>query len=100
MTVAGLIEQYNNERPNQVDDDVKVLWLRKCEQMLINEIFLSHKHDLEDEAKQKRGKGRRRQKPHRRKRIIPRRVARPADSEPRCHASYYTKSQLRLRCSG
>lgn len=51
MTVAGLIEQYNNERPNQVDDDVKVLWLRKCEQMLINEIFLSHKHDLEAEDK-------------------------------------------------
>lgn len=49
MTVAGLIEQFNAERPNQVDDDVKVYWLRKCEQMLINEVLKSHEHDLEDE---------------------------------------------------
>lgn len=49
MTVAGLIEQFNAERPNQIQDDVKVYWLRKCEQMLINEILISHEHDLEDE---------------------------------------------------
>lgn len=50
-TVAQIIEQYNAERPNQVDDSVKVIWLRKCEQMLINEIYVQHDHDLEDETK-------------------------------------------------
>lgn len=48
-TVAGIIEQYNNERPNQVADNLKVNWLRKCEKMIINEILISHEHDLEDE---------------------------------------------------
>lgn len=51
MTVAGLIEQFNAEHPNQMHDDVKVYWLRKCEQMLINEVLMSHEHDLEDEDK-------------------------------------------------
>jgi len=51
MTVAGLIEQYNTERPNQVADELKVGWLKRCEQMLINEIYSSHEHDLEDEKK-------------------------------------------------
>ena len=50
-TVAEIIGQYNNERPNQVGDDLKVLWLRKCEQAIINEIFVSHEHDLEAESK-------------------------------------------------
>lgn len=50
-TVAQIIEQYNAERPNQTEDSVKVLWLRKCEQMLINEIYVQHEHDLEDESK-------------------------------------------------
>lgn len=49
MTVAGIIEQFNTEKPNQVDDALKVLWLRKCEQMIINEILMSHEHNLEDE---------------------------------------------------
>ena len=49
MTVAGLIEQFNAERPNDIADEVKVGWLKKCEQMIINEILVSHKHDLEDE---------------------------------------------------
>lgn len=49
MTVAGLIEQYNAERPNQIADDVKVSWLKKCEQMLINEVLISHEHNLEAE---------------------------------------------------
>lgn len=49
MTVVGIIEQFNTERPNQVDDALKVMWLRKCEQMIINEILMSHEHDLEDE---------------------------------------------------
>lgn len=48
-TVAQIIEQYNTERPNQVDDALKVIWLRKCERMIINEVLVSHEHDLEDE---------------------------------------------------
>lgn len=53
MTVAGIIEQFNAERPNQIQDDVKVYWLRKCEQMLINEVLISHEHDLEAEGNQR-----------------------------------------------
>lgn len=49
MTVAGLIEQFNAERPNDIADEVKVGWLQKCEQMIINEILKSHEHDLEDD---------------------------------------------------
>lgn len=49
MTVAGLIESYNNERPNQIADNLKINWLRKCERMIINEILISHEHNLEDE---------------------------------------------------
>ena len=52
-TVAQTIEQFNTEYPNQVDDALKVTWLRKCEQMLINEIYIQHEHDLEDESKLK-----------------------------------------------
>lgn len=48
MTVAGIIEQYNAERPNQVDDSTKLVWLKKLEKMIINEVIISHKHDLED----------------------------------------------------
>ena len=51
MTVAGIIEQYNTERPNKVSDALKVGWLKKCEQMLINEVLIQHKHDLTDEKK-------------------------------------------------
>lgn len=50
-TVAQIIEQYNAERPNTTEDSIKVLWLRKCEQMLINEIYVQHEHDLEAESK-------------------------------------------------
>jgi len=49
MTVAGIIEQFNTERPNTVSDDIKVTWLKKVEQMLINEVMVQHDHDLEDE---------------------------------------------------
>lgn len=45
MTVAALIEQYNTERPNNIEDALKVTWLRKCEQMIINEVVDSHTHD-------------------------------------------------------
>lgn len=50
-TVAQIIEQYNAERPNQVADELKVLWLRKFEHIIINEVLISHEHDLEDENK-------------------------------------------------
>lgn len=50
MTVAGLIEQYNFERPNHIQDEIKVNWLKKCERMLINEVFLMHEHPLEAES--------------------------------------------------
>lgn len=49
MTVAGLIEQFDAERPNDLSDDTKKNWLKKCEQMIINEILISHEHDLESE---------------------------------------------------
>lgn len=45
MTVAALIEQYNTERPNNIEDALKVTWLRKCEQMIFNEVTDSHDHD-------------------------------------------------------
>lgn len=50
-TVAEIISQYNTERPNSVEDAQKVLWLRKCERMIINEILVSHEHDLEEETR-------------------------------------------------
>lgn len=51
MRVAGIIEQFNVERPNTVDDSVKLGWLKKCEQMIVNEVIIQHEHDLEDETK-------------------------------------------------
>ena len=51
MTVAEIIEQYNTERPNQASDELKIGWLKKCEQMIINEVIISHEHDLTDEDK-------------------------------------------------
>lgn len=48
MTVAGIIEQYNSEFNNQIDDSVKLGWLKKLEQMIINEVINSHAHDLAD----------------------------------------------------
>jgi len=40
MTVVGMIEQYNLERPNSVEDSVKKDFLRKCEADLINNVIL------------------------------------------------------------
>ena len=51
MKAAGIIEQFNTERPNQIDDSLKLGWLRKCEQMIINEVLIRHEHDLESEDK-------------------------------------------------
>lgn len=40
MTVAGMIDQYNLERPNSIEDTVKMEFLRKCEANLINNVIL------------------------------------------------------------
>ena len=40
MTVVGMIEQYNLERPNSIEDSVKKDFLRKCEADLINNVIL------------------------------------------------------------
>ncbi|MBR3635916.1 MAG: hypothetical protein IKN47_06945 [Lachnospiraceae bacterium] len=40
MTVAGMIEQYNMERPNSVEDSVKMEFLRKCETNILNSVIL------------------------------------------------------------
>lgn len=47
-TVASILEQYNIERPNQIDDNIKMQWLKKVEKMLINEVIIQHEHDLTD----------------------------------------------------
>ena len=50
MTVAGIIQQYDTERPNSVDAEIKVGWLRKVEQMIVNEVISQHEHDLDDKT--------------------------------------------------
>lgn len=40
MTVAGMIEQYNMERPNNVEDSVKMDFLKKCEANIIDSVIL------------------------------------------------------------
>ena len=40
MTVAGMIEQINIERPNSVEDSLKMDWLRKCEANLLDAVIL------------------------------------------------------------
>jgi len=40
MNVVGMIDQYNLERPNQVEDSVKKDFLRKCEANLIENVIL------------------------------------------------------------
>lgn len=40
MTVEGMIEQYNLERPNSVEDNVKKEFLRKCEANIIDNVIL------------------------------------------------------------
>lgn len=42
MTVAGIIEQYNTEKPNNVEDMVKIGFLKKCEKMIIDTVILTH----------------------------------------------------------
>ena len=40
MTVAGMIEQYNMENPNNIEDSVKKDFLRKCEANIIDSVIL------------------------------------------------------------
>lgn len=49
MTVAGIIEQFNTENPNQVDDNLKMNWLRKVEKSIIDTILRTHEHSPEDD---------------------------------------------------
>lgn len=42
-TVAEIIAQHSNLHSNTVSDDIKVTWLRKLEQTLINNVILTHK---------------------------------------------------------
>lgn len=42
MNVASIIEQYNTERPNQIDDVLKIGWLKKCEMTIADTIFRRH----------------------------------------------------------
>ena len=39
MIVAGMIEQFNMERPNSVEDFVKKDWLRKCEANILESVI-------------------------------------------------------------
>jgi len=40
MTVEAMIEQYNMERPNSIEDNVKREFLRKCDANLIDNVIL------------------------------------------------------------
>ena len=42
MTVEELIQKYNAERQNLTDDRQKILWLRRLERMVINDVILTH----------------------------------------------------------
>lgn len=42
MNVAGVIEQYNTEYHNSVEDNLKISWIKKCEMMIINDTILTH----------------------------------------------------------
>ena len=52
MTVASIIDQYNIERPNSVEDSLKVEWLRKCEANLIDSVILLRKIEEGDRTKE------------------------------------------------
>lgn len=42
MKVSTLISEYNTDRPNQVDDQRKIAWLKKVEAMVIREVVATH----------------------------------------------------------
>lgn len=49
MTVQTLISQYDEERPNQIEQNIKIRWLRQIEKMLWKEIVLTHSvHGMDD----------------------------------------------------
>lgn len=49
MTVQELISRYDEERPNQIDQNIKIRWLRQIEKMLWKDIVLTHSvHGMED----------------------------------------------------
>lgn len=48
MTAAGMIEQFNIERPNSIEDRIKMEWLRKCEANIIDSVILLRKIGPED----------------------------------------------------
>lgn len=48
MKVSALIEQYNMERPNEVEDSAKVSMLKKIEHIIINEVILTHEFNKDD----------------------------------------------------
>lgn len=48
-TVVSIIEQYNTERPNSVEDYMKVDFLKKIEQMIINTVIKTHMGAPDDE---------------------------------------------------
>ena len=49
MTVAGIIEQYNTERPNNVEDALKKDFLKRVEQMIIDIIIKNHQGAPDEE---------------------------------------------------
>ena len=52
MTVAAMIEQFNIERPNSIEDQLKVEWLRKCEANIIDSVILLRKIEEGDRTKE------------------------------------------------
>lgn len=46
MKVAGMIEQYNMERPNSVEDSVKRDFLCKCEASIIENVILLYEPSI------------------------------------------------------
>lgn len=49
MTVAGIIEQYNTERPNNIEDSLKIDWLKRLEQTIVDVIIRRHQGAPTDE---------------------------------------------------
>lgn len=50
MKVCELLQQYNDERTNEIPDDTKLRWLKTIEQQIMEEVILTHEipKDWED----------------------------------------------------
>lgn len=48
MTVADILQRYNTDRPNQVDDQRKINWIRDVEWQVIREVIGTHDGPHED----------------------------------------------------